>query len=717
MADRAVRFDFLGRDVSASRVGERVAHNYEGLGSKLGRVGKIVGLALGGVAVGGIALLGKAMVQGAKDAQSYQTLGLKTAAVIKSTGNVAHISVKGIQQLAGRLESLSGVDEELIINSQNVLATFTRVRNEVGKGNDIFDQATLAALNMSSALGQDLQSSTIQLGKALNDPIKGITALQRVGVSFTKQQKDQIKTLVESGRTLEAQKLILAEITTEFGGAAKAAGGGLGGALARLKDAWGDMFRDIMGKALPALTNLTNWIAKVGVPKFGEFITFIQTKVGPAIAGALTSLGDKLPDIDLSSLGRKIVKTVRGWAQPIIDAFTAGMRTGDWSGFGKAIAEGLSRLGGNLVDGVKQLVGNVDWVNLGKQVGKTAFPFAIGFVATLFDGLITAAREHPFDTALFVVSLLGIGKIGGIIAKVLGKIPFLRSFAPLFEGLNKLTAPINAAIGKLTRLFGDGFGEGFSKEFPRAAKLVKGGVETLIVSVYTKVDDAFKAGGRLITGLGRGMGSAIGKILAAGGRAAAAAVRPFAGAGGWLVGKGAEIISGLARGIGSRIGSAAAAVARVGAAVRRAVAGAGSWLFQAGRNIIGGLISGIASRLGDLAGMVSRAAQTIRNFLPFSPAKEGPLSGRGNPFYSGQAIPTLMAQGMDKRTPLLAAAAGRMAGAINPSFRSPAGTDGRTVVLEIHSGGTRMDDLLAEIFLKAIRTRPGFAQTIRGAIG
>jgi hypothetical protein len=149
----------------------------------------------------------------------------------------------------------------LIINSQNVLATFTSVRNEAGKGNDIFTQGTKAALDMSTALGTDLQGSTIQLGKALNDPIKGITALQRVGVSFTAAQKDQIAAMVKAGDTMGAQKLILGELHKEFGGAAEAAGSGFGGAIARLKDVFSDAFRDLAIKYLPDLTRLANWLA------------------------------------------------------------------------------------------------------------------------------------------------------------------------------------------------------------------------------------------------------------------------------------------------------------------------------------------------------------------------------------------------------------------------------------------------------------------------
>jgi hypothetical protein len=104
-----------------------------------------------------------------------------------------------------------------------MLLTFTRIRNEVGKGNDIFNQATQTVTDMSAALGTDMKKQAIQVGKALNDPIKGISALQRVGVSFTASQKEQIKALVESGDIMGAQKIILKELATEFGGAAAAA--------------------------------------------------------------------------------------------------------------------------------------------------------------------------------------------------------------------------------------------------------------------------------------------------------------------------------------------------------------------------------------------------------------------------------------------------------------------------------------------------------------
>ena len=75
---------------------------------------------------------------------------------------------------------------------------------------------------MSVALGTSLKSAAIQVGKALQDPENGITALRRVGVNFTKEQKERIQGWVEEGKQLKAQKFILKELRTEFAGSAEA---------------------------------------------------------------------------------------------------------------------------------------------------------------------------------------------------------------------------------------------------------------------------------------------------------------------------------------------------------------------------------------------------------------------------------------------------------------------------------------------------------------
>jgi phage-related minor tail protein len=139
-------------------------------------------------------------------------------AVLKSTGGVAGITAIQVNAYAEVMSKVTMFDDEAIVSAQSMLLTFTNI------GSSVFPSATSAVLDMSQALGQDLQSSAIMLGKALQNPIMGVTALRRVGVNFTEEQQELIKFLVESGQLEEAQALILKELKTEFGGSAEAAG-------------------------------------------------------------------------------------------------------------------------------------------------------------------------------------------------------------------------------------------------------------------------------------------------------------------------------------------------------------------------------------------------------------------------------------------------------------------------------------------------------------
>lgn len=242
---------------------------------KTGAIGKaFTGIAkLGGALFAGEQIIGafKGFIDEATEAQKVSKL---TAQVLKTTGGAANVSAKDVDRLATALSKKAGVDDEVIASGENVLLTFTNVRNEQGKGNKVFNEATKAALDMSSALSQDMQSSVIQVGKALNDPIKGVTALSRVGVSFTAQQKEQIKALVESGNTLGAQKLILHELNTEFGGAAAA------GATAsdKLGVAWGNVQEQLGTILLPIFNKVAEWLA-VTLPKAIVWMQDAVTKI------------------------------------------------------------------------------------------------------------------------------------------------------------------------------------------------------------------------------------------------------------------------------------------------------------------------------------------------------------------------------------------------------------------------------------------------------
>lgn len=192
-------------------------------------------------------------VSSVKAFSESQDLIAQTEAVIKSTGGAAKVTADQVTELATALQKQTKFSDEDIRSAENLLLTFTNI------GTKIFPQTTEAVLDMSTALGQDLKSSAIQLGKALQDPVLGVTALRRVGVNFSDSQREVIKNLIESGQSLKAQQLILKEIRTEFGGSAKAAGDTFSGALQKLKNSLNDV-QEKVGQVI--VTRLTPFITK-----------------------------------------------------------------------------------------------------------------------------------------------------------------------------------------------------------------------------------------------------------------------------------------------------------------------------------------------------------------------------------------------------------------------------------------------------------------------
>lgn len=179
--------------------------------SQMNDVGKSLSIGLTAPIVAFGALATKNAVDSAKAIAQVE-------AAVKSTGGAAGRSVSQLEEMATGLQRISLYDDDQILKEVTAnLLTFTNVTGTE------FDKAQVAILNMSTRLGTDLTSASVQVGKALNDPIKGVTALGRAGVQFTAQQKEQIAALTESGDVAGAQAIILGELETQFGGASQAA--------------------------------------------------------------------------------------------------------------------------------------------------------------------------------------------------------------------------------------------------------------------------------------------------------------------------------------------------------------------------------------------------------------------------------------------------------------------------------------------------------------
>lgn len=268
----------------------------------------------------------------------------KLANTFKHMKAGAFTTIPALNAQAEALGQLSSFDDEGIKEAQATLLTFGNVTDKA------FDKGLQAAVDMSDFLGTDLQSSTIQIGKALNDPVKGLTALSRVGVSFTEQQQEQIKVMTEAGDAAGAQSIILGELEKQFGGAAEALSGTAAGQTAQSFEDLTNAGEEIGAIFLPILATLARGVS--------EFAHFVQDNF-PAIQGVITSVGE-------------VFAGVFGFiVDNIIPRVTAA-----FSGFGGS---------GDIFAGVFRVIGQVV-----DYVAKNVFPFLL----TMIDKVVAFIQEN-----------------------------------------------------------------------------------------------------------------------------------------------------------------------------------------------------------------------------------------------------------------------------------------------------------------------------------
>ena len=210
-----------------------------------------------------VAALGTFLVGAAKGAEEARIADQKLASVLDTMG--FEDATKRVSAYAESLEKTIAVDADVIKATQTKLATFSALTQTVGQAGGAFDRATAAALDMAAAGFGTAEGNAVQLGKALQDPIKGIAALAKSGVTFTEQEKDKIKALVESGNLLEAQNIILRAVEGQVGGTAAASASSFDKmkfALAGLSDTFGEMLLPVIDELAPKLAVFTAWATK-----------------------------------------------------------------------------------------------------------------------------------------------------------------------------------------------------------------------------------------------------------------------------------------------------------------------------------------------------------------------------------------------------------------------------------------------------------------------
>lgn len=262
------------------------------------------------------------LILAAKDAvAAFNTQDAAMAKVrqgVESTGGAAGKTADELFSMAQALQGVTAFGDEEVLNKVTAqLLTFTNIAGEQ------FEKAQVAALDLATVLDGDLQSASIQLGKALNDPVANLSALSRSGIQFSEDQKEVIKTFAETGRLAEAQSIILDEIAKQYGGQAAAAADTFGGKTQQLANTWGDLkeeFGAILADILPPLIDLmrdvVKWLQDLdpATKEWGVKLGILAAVIGPLVG----TIG--LFVVGISAISLPVLAVVAGVA-----ALTAGL--------------------------------------------------------------------------------------------------------------------------------------------------------------------------------------------------------------------------------------------------------------------------------------------------------------------------------------------------------------------------------------------------------
>lgn len=228
--------------------------------------------------------------EGFQSEKLFQTSTAQLNQVLKTTHGVAGESADSVDKLSEKIAGYSGETVNALRNSQVMLLGFTNIRDIAGKNNDIFARASIAAEDLSKRYGLDVASSARTLGRALNDPARGLLLLRRAGIQLTAQQADQAKKLAEHGKVLEAQKVILKAVEQRVGGAANAYGKTLPGQVARAREQLNEFSRVAVEALLPSITRAGTGLLNFAKTHAAEAQRAFQT-LGDWIGRVVTVLG------------------------------------------------------------------------------------------------------------------------------------------------------------------------------------------------------------------------------------------------------------------------------------------------------------------------------------------------------------------------------------------------------------------------------------------
>lgn len=414
------------------------------------------------------------------------------------------------------------------------------------------------------------------------------------------------------------------------------------------------------GLAAAAFAGIGAIVQQGGVELIGQISTTLQ-----ALPGQIALYGEKIAQAlpEALATGTNVVTMV-------INAVTQSMPQLS-NAFGKivpALVKGLSDALPVLLPAVAQMITAITTalVENAPMLIESGLQLLQGLVDGIFAALPVLIAALPtiiqtfmdgFLQALPRILEMGTKLLQSIIDGILQTLPALIAMLPqiittVINGLvQALPQIIQAGVGMLNALI-----NGLIQAIPMLIEALPTIITTVVDTLLANLPMIIEAGIQLLIGVITGIVQAIPQLIAMLPQIIVTIVTTLVQNIPRIISAGIQILVGLVTGIVQAIPQIGGAIAQVGSSILSAVAGFPRMLFESGKKIISGLIDGIKSMFSSAKNAVSGLLSGIRNLFPFSPAKEGPFSGKQWTLYSGMSIVEALADGALQKQHLFKAA-------------------------------------------------------------
>lgn len=606
---------------------DKASKGLDSIASKGGFLSSALSFAAGGLIQKGIegisGAIGDLFTGGLEQASQWNQAMGQVDATLKSTGGSAGVTRDKVMELANSLSAGNGMSraaDDAIASGEGLLLTFT------GIGAQVFPQATQAMLDMTTAMAggaapsaEALKGTALQLGKALNDPIKGITALSRAGVSFSESQKETIKSMVAVGNTAGAQKLILGELTKEFGGSAAASAKTFAGSMDVLSEKFNNVKQSVGEALMPAIQQAVGLLASPAVmgavQQFADgiasgitnaipIVTGLFQQFGPVIITVFQNIWATLSPI-IAQLGSLFIQTI-----PTAIAVLSGVFNGILMPVFQAVS---SFIVGTIVPAFSQFV---QWLS-------GFLPTAISIVS----GLLQTVIIPIFQTVATIVVNNVIPAFEQI-ASWLGQVlpPVISALGYIWSGLQPILIAVANIVSTVVLPALLSIGTQIMGYVVPVLQFIGDVVTTLVYAWQTNWGNIQTIIGavaqviwfniQLVWGVIKGLADAIGTLL-----------KPIADAFHWLAGQagkdgkdtGDNYTGNMVSGLNGGIPNINTNINGIGTNLAALQAPAGTYGTNIGGNWIGGVNNGVAGGMGSLNNKISAIRASLATLSAMDP--------------------------------------------------------------------------------------------------